>query len=344
MNNSTIIHKERIIWIDQLRAVAMLFVVFGHVAIDKEAIKYIYSFHMPLFFIISGMTHRPNKFNTYIDLIKDKAQKLLLPYLLMNLLMFPVWILNFKIIKVSSTSLVEVFKGIFYANSNIYTAPSNATWFLIILFLVEVVFYGLERFFQHNDRMLVLAAGIMGVAAYAESKDKAGYTGPGHIELVMTAIVFYLIGYMFIKNLDQVKTFMAKRKNYFMTVIILLLVGLYFSDNNARVSFNGNDFGSILYFYIVAISLSVVCILLVMKLPYIKLLTYIGQNTIAYVGFHIPMIRFMERSHPIFKENHLYAIGLAICVYFALIPFIVFINRFLPFIVGKKYRKNRLKA
>ena len=43
----------RIAWLDQLRAIAMLLVVLGHCALPKDSVKYNYSFHMPLFFMIT---------------------------------------------------------------------------------------------------------------------------------------------------------------------------------------------------------------------------------------------------------------------------------------------------
>lgn len=46
---------ERIKWIDILRAIAIIFVVIGHTLTEGEVQTYFYSFHIPLFFFISGM-------------------------------------------------------------------------------------------------------------------------------------------------------------------------------------------------------------------------------------------------------------------------------------------------
>ena len=48
--------KERVIQIDQLRGFCIFLMLLGHVAVPKPVNNYIYSFHMPLFFIISRMT------------------------------------------------------------------------------------------------------------------------------------------------------------------------------------------------------------------------------------------------------------------------------------------------
>ena len=50
------LNKERIIWIDYAKAIAMFFVIFGHVDSGNYLTNWIYSFHMPLFFLLSGIT------------------------------------------------------------------------------------------------------------------------------------------------------------------------------------------------------------------------------------------------------------------------------------------------
>lgn len=55
--------KERIKWIDILRAIAIIFVVVGHTLTEGEVQTYFYSFHIPLFFFISGMLLKIKKKN-----------------------------------------------------------------------------------------------------------------------------------------------------------------------------------------------------------------------------------------------------------------------------------------
>lgn len=54
-------NKERIQWIEQLRGMAILLVIVGHVDFPNKVNGVIYSFHMPLFFIIIGLTMNNQK-------------------------------------------------------------------------------------------------------------------------------------------------------------------------------------------------------------------------------------------------------------------------------------------
>ena len=78
--------KKRVEWIDSLRGLAMFLVILGHsFYIRNNKIRnYLYSFHMPLFFFISGLTTK-RKDISFIEFIKKKAKNLLLPYLFLNI-------------------------------------------------------------------------------------------------------------------------------------------------------------------------------------------------------------------------------------------------------------------
>lgn len=326
----------RIAWLDQLRAIAMLLVVLGHCALPKDSVKYIYSFHMPLFFMISGMTFRASKFTSLISLIKDKWRKLIVPHLIMNFLMLPLWIYTFKILSTSKPNLITLLKGIFYINSGRFQSPSNATWFLAALFIVEILFYLIYKFAKGDYRFLTISVIICGIIGFIESTNPSNYDGPWHIEACFTAIVFYMLGFYTRKYLPILQFKLHTNKSYILTALILLFIGSYFSINNGRISFNGNSYDSILYFYISSISISLSIIMLVIKMPNIEILNYIGKNTLLYVGIHIPLIRIFENLYPIFKTNYKFAFVLGIFVYFIMLPIIYLINGLFPFICGKK--------
>ncbi len=72
--------SHRIDWIDMLKGLGIILVVFGHTAHAKDTIRIlIYSFHMPMFFIISGYLFKTK--DKYKNFLK-KFMTLLLPYLI----------------------------------------------------------------------------------------------------------------------------------------------------------------------------------------------------------------------------------------------------------------------
>ena len=122
--------SKRILWVDNLRGFLILLVVLGHTIqysmpgfYNSHVFNYIYSFHMPLFFVVSGfVSYKPCE-RVFWGGIKRRCAQLLIPYL--------IWTLFFCL--VSGTSLI---RG--YFESPVY-------WFLIILFFISILITACQR-------------------------------------------------------------------------------------------------------------------------------------------------------------------------------------------------------
>ncbi len=84
--------KKRIDWLDALKGIGIAFIVMGHIVgawchlgtgissqVAMLSYKYFYAFHVPLFFVIAGMTFRARPWN---DFFKGIGKRLIVPYLL----------------------------------------------------------------------------------------------------------------------------------------------------------------------------------------------------------------------------------------------------------------------
>ena len=89
--------KARLNWIDWAKAFAITFVVFGHIPEEKSSffLNYVTTFHMPLFFFISGLLTK--KENPSKDTFKKYWQTLVVPYLLYNIIFYPFWMVRYLI-------------------------------------------------------------------------------------------------------------------------------------------------------------------------------------------------------------------------------------------------------
>ena len=72
------IDNKRIEYIDILRGIAMILVLIGHN--DTILTNYIYSFHIPLFFFISGLTYKGNSVSLK-EVIKKRFRNIVIPYI-----------------------------------------------------------------------------------------------------------------------------------------------------------------------------------------------------------------------------------------------------------------------
>lgn len=152
-------------WINYLKGLAMVLVVAGHTmvvgirqsnSLIDGIYDYIYMFHMPLFFLLSGFLYQ-RKVNVYLtnksDFIKNKAVSLLLPYFSYSLLTYGGVYIAYKIPGVGGIlekcgfnigSVTQVFKQILFWQNSI----DQHVWFiysLFFVFLISCLFFGKSR-------------------------------------------------------------------------------------------------------------------------------------------------------------------------------------------------------
>ena len=68
--------KKRIEYIDIAKGIGMILVVIGHCINDKTFPgTWIYSFHMPLFFVLSGLCFSDKKYPTFLPFYGKKYER-----------------------------------------------------------------------------------------------------------------------------------------------------------------------------------------------------------------------------------------------------------------------------
>lgn len=332
--------KGRIVWIDQLRGISFFFVILGHVALPKELQSLIYSFHMPLFFMISGLTvNREKIINTPIkDYIVKQTRGLLIPYFWMNFLCFPLWYLAFHVMSQSTDLTIrEALLGIFVGNNQIVGAPSNALWFLLALFLGNILYACLLKLTKGNEIPLLCLVSICAIASYLDK----GVAQLWHFNVSLTVVMFLYIGNCFMRwyktsSLNNHKTTANYVFKIIGAVVALTLVGFVSHYLNGRISMTANKFGnSFLLYYITALAFSAAITLVVIHLPKMKPILYIGKNTLLYVGIHIPILRIFEKAFPDILSHYRYSMLFAVVLYFGLVPIVMLFKKFFPFVCGK---------
>jgi len=128
----------RILWPDILKAFAVFLVILGHVSSTYDSRGYssplalwIYSFHMPLFMMLSGMFFKYSLKKNFKTLLTDKSRLLLLPLLSWG-------IMNFTIETLSFTNIDKWGVILDYIKSG---GPLRGYWYLKCLFIYLIVNY-----------------------------------------------------------------------------------------------------------------------------------------------------------------------------------------------------------
>ena len=117
-------------------------------------IRVIYSFHMPLFFALSGALFAHSTKSKPLscrDLLKSKGKRLLMPYILCNFL----WVIPLKLLSGYWNSSRSVVNDIFVGQ--VLLGGNNHLWYLWALFIITFIAY----IFRNNERIRLLIAVIL---------------------------------------------------------------------------------------------------------------------------------------------------------------------------------------
>lgn len=216
--------KPRNATLDIAKGVGIIFVVFGHnwaVLHDKgEMFRMIFSFHMPLFFFLSGVFIRSR------DSLKlfatTRAKTLLKPYFvtLLTLGIFRL-VTNMPMKNGVEINAFDYFYGIIYATGN--SIEWIPLWFLPHLFISSVLVLSVIKLAPSRKQQLLITLGllILGVAGLHPGD------WPWSIDLLPISVAFILLGY----SSSQYAKSMAFCAPHFLAAL-LLFSALHVVSNN----------------------------------------------------------------------------------------------------------------
>lgn len=189
--------SSRVDWVDYAKAIGIILVVYGHVARGlynagmampestyRLADSIVYSFHMPLFFFLSGLFfyHSLSKRGAK-KLIFNKVDTIVYPYLLWSLLQGGVELVlsNYTNGNVTITEVLSVWE------------PRAQFWFLYALFLVVVVSTAIYSFITEKMSLVIL---LLASLLYINSSILPDLPFLG---FVCNNLIFFVLGVAFTK-------------------------------------------------------------------------------------------------------------------------------------------------
>lgn len=255
-------------------------VVYGHSSADGWGIgKWIYSFHMPLFFILSGYLYGVQKPRKGTRFPTQKISYLLRNYLSFALIGYAYWFLVQRRFGVNDELLISPWVPIFATfygtgTPSEFTVIPRFLWFLpclavanVLLFLVNRIPHGLGRW---------LALGTCGWAGFLVL---AAFPLPLEIETALIAVIFMYIG----QELHR-KNFIQKIPAGI--VVVLLMIGTACAATNSGVDMRASIFGSVILFAGSSLFLSVALLALSRHMPSFKIVHAVSENSINILGLH----------------------------------------------------------
>lgn len=136
----------RVAWLDTARGLGILLVLIGHsTALPEVLADWIFVFHMPLFFFLSGFTSASKREQRLGMVVRSRARGLLVPFAFFWLASYLWWLVARRLKPESLLiGVLEPLPGLFFAaGSTLFV--NAALWFLPCLFVVTVLWQVLLR-------------------------------------------------------------------------------------------------------------------------------------------------------------------------------------------------------
>lgn len=221
--------KQRLEYIDTARGIAIFLVITGHSIgdINEPINQLILSFHMPLFFIISGIfLCTKNTDMSFLDYLKKQIHHLLIPHTVLSAFEYLYVTLNdFKHLHTlaHSTDFIEIFMH---------------SWFLIVLFEISIISFYLKKLVKHNYIIWGIAILCLGGSYLVQTLPERGNFFWAKLNILPTALLFYLIGHLLKRR------WISETKYGYINLYILLCT-VFLSQLNSPVKMYANDYGSL---------------------------------------------------------------------------------------------------
>jgi len=306
--------NSRLQYFDMAKGFGMMLIILGHNPLPTIFRDWVYAFHVPLFFIISGyfMKSRPIK-----ETIFKATRQLLLPLLATHFICFLLLTLIFNNTGKYNGPDIYLWITNQLLSLDVYSLPS--VWFLYALFIGKIASTILNKYC--TDYSMIVAVILFFLSLYLS--DSYLNILPFHFLPSLAAIIFLLIG-------KEIKSSSILEKEWPSSFIILLVSLLLFIWKMPI------DFRYLVFpFNIINVTiatLSSITIIYILKLisnsqvkmitsTLIPFLSYFGRNSLIILCFHC-IERVLQISNYLFWLPS-YSIGIFKIILLSLVPLVI---------------------
>lgn len=297
--------NNRIGWIDEAKGIGMLCIVFCHAIRGRGLLnQYLYSFHVPLFFFLTGVTyvHKSGELKAFLG---KRVKQLWIPYWVFGLISLAIYqfLGNIALKTLDggvNYTLAQNVRWLCYGYTDAINSP---LWFLPCLFLCSGMLWLWQAAFSRakgKKTVAIQAAPFLISLAFAEMYQHwLRVKLPWHLQTALILFAFCWAGSLMGRsNLLCTKPIWLR----LMAGLLLLGSGAAIGLWNERVQYTAGIYGKGLLFYTAGFMSIVGISLLCQSLPRIQCLEAVGRNTMPILVMHKFPVLFFQCVCPVTKD------------------------------------------
>lgn len=339
--------RKRLTYLDMAKGIGIFLVILGHIEyIREDTLKWISSFHMPLFFVIGGILayEKREEGRPFFSALAARARGTLVPYAAFTIMLLTMNTLE-HFLEPGALSGAQLARQYVDAATGY---GIHILWFLPAYFTAGAIFLLLERGLRpvsRNLAVLLLAVGAYGVTVIFRLDQYAvtdlpliGFAG---MDLLITllrgilAMPFLLMGW-------YLGAFYGRLPRKAFPVLALLLIPGGILALHASV-FDLHYLYVEPWHYLAAFLSCAGLTALMRALPAIRPLAWLGRNSLVimcthaafFVVYYVSLgMFFIDNRIPL--PQPVFNLGVAVLVCAAEIPVVLIFNRYFGYLLGRK--------
>ena len=274
---------KRLDYVDIAKGLGIILVVVGHISPVKWLNQLIYTFHMPLFFLIAGMFFRTH--NSTKELAVKYFYRLIVPLLFFTLLFFPYQIFNLNTAGDLTYKNAIAISPLFGGNG-----ITTTFWFPEVLFMSLLLINILKiKLLKGSSRLIFLSVVLFLLSHIISTFSFLKYL-PFSISVILYAIPLLIIGNL-LGNFD------FKKYKAPLVYLMIVAIGIFLLKLNYRFDMKNHMYGIPFVAELFAIIITVGILAFSTYLEETKLgtgLAYIGKASLVIMFCH----QFIQVSLP----------------------------------------------
>jgi fucose 4-O-acetylase-like acetyltransferase len=324
-------------WIDLAKFSAIFLVVLFHSppSISGTVAGVLLShLHVPAFFFLAGLLFHFEKYSSFTDFVKYRSKQLLIPYFCFFILFYLFWLLVGRRISSPEEMNLPIYTPVL---EYVYGRPLLVCWplwFIAALFSTQCLFYLFRKLHRLVSVVILL---LLPILPHLIDMSHA----PWMLGEACEYLPLYGIAALYSKEFLR---FMEK-KNRFLIALLFLIIHfvcnfqlLEQQNEYVKIPFN------LLCSFCAIIPFFVLIKIAADRFGVHRTIKYIGTNTIIVLAFHTFVIRLivifsdhvLHLADTFWDDKYILKFAIAIFATISMLIPIYIINRYFPFIIGRK--------
>ncbi len=283
-------------WVDSIKGIGIILVVLGH--ISSPFTEFIYSFHMPLFFIISGFFIKPSN-DLKIEVLQS-IKKIFTPFIIYLAIGFFVEFIKRFYLNRDQIIIEDLINALIFMDySNLEGTYAFVLWFFPALFIGRLVVLTILKY-QNTIFLRLLSVLIIFLIGFY-------FNFPFAIDDGFISVPFIFLGYYLFNN----HNFFFSKKASFFLIIILALIFIF--NGLPHLNQSTKFFDSVLINFLWACSISILLFTVFNFYNYkIRGISFIGSNSLPIFLWH----PYTNNVAHFMSENYIikFAISFFLCL------------------------------